>query len=206
MKNSEVASAIIGGTFFAIPYLALSVPILPSLVIGSAAFCAGELALKNSEKIIIRQNNKSIDKKLSIAIKQNEEIYKKINLIEDENICNNLKEIYNSVNRIISTIKSNTKKIKHLDNFFDYYLPSTVKIVNRYDEIENQKLSSSAIKKLKNDTNKMIEEINDAFKNILNSLYESDIIDIDTDMKVFDAMLKSDGYDNNSLSVKSKEE
>ena len=43
MKNKEVVSAVLGGTFFAIPYLALSTPIFPSLLIGAAAFGAGEL-------------------------------------------------------------------------------------------------------------------------------------------------------------------
>ena len=42
MKNSEVISAVVGGAFFAVPYLALSVPILPSLAIGATAFVAGE--------------------------------------------------------------------------------------------------------------------------------------------------------------------
>ena len=41
MKNSEIISAIVGGTFFALPYLALSMPIIPSLAIGAAAFAAG---------------------------------------------------------------------------------------------------------------------------------------------------------------------
>ena len=47
-------------------------------------------------------------------------------------------------------------------------------------------------------TKKMIEKINIAFKNQLSNLYQSDIINLDAEMKVFDNMLKSDGYDTNS--------
>ena len=43
MKNKEIASAAVGGLFFAVPYLVLSAPIIPSLLIGAAAFGAGEL-------------------------------------------------------------------------------------------------------------------------------------------------------------------
>ena len=45
MKNKEIVSAVLGSTFFAVPYLALSVTLLPSLAIGCAAFGASELML-----------------------------------------------------------------------------------------------------------------------------------------------------------------
>ena len=45
MKNKEVVSAIVGGTFFAIPYLGLSIALAPALAIGCAAFGASELVL-----------------------------------------------------------------------------------------------------------------------------------------------------------------
>ena len=40
MKHKEIISASLGGAFFAIPYLVLSVPILPSVAIASTAFVA----------------------------------------------------------------------------------------------------------------------------------------------------------------------
>ena len=44
-------------------------------------------------------------------------------------------------------------------------------------------------------TQKMVKKINEAFKKQLSNLYQSDMIDTDAEMKVFDTMLKSDGYD-----------
>ena len=54
MKNKEITSAILGSTFFAIPYLGLSVALAPSLVIGGCAFVASELmfsGVKTKEKL-----------------------------------------------------------------------------------------------------------------------------------------------------------
>ncbi len=45
MKNKDIASAIIGGSFFAIPYLGLSITLVPSLAIGVMAYAASELVL-----------------------------------------------------------------------------------------------------------------------------------------------------------------
>ena len=78
----------------------------------------------------------------------------------------------------------------------DYYLPVCVKIVDRYDEIENQKLTSNDSKKFMMDSKKIISDTNKAFKKILNSLYQSDILNADAEMKVYNSILKADGYEN----------
>ena len=54
MKNKEIISAFIGGVFFAVPYLALSAPILPSLLIGAAAYGAGELVLGDPASDLVK--------------------------------------------------------------------------------------------------------------------------------------------------------
>jgi len=205
MKNKEIVSAIIGGTFFAVPYLVLSAPILPSLAIGIAAFGAGELVF-GDKKLTLKDTNRSLYDILETAKKQNKRIITMIPLIEDLEIQKQLNEIHESVSKIISTIEKDPKKVNQANNFFDYYLPITVKIVERYDEIENQKLSSSESKKFFQSTNKMVGEINRAYKKILSDLYRSDIVDMDAEMKVFDSLLKADGFNDAEFSVKKEEE
>ncbi len=202
MKNSEIVSAVVGGTFFAVPYLALAVPLAPSLAIGAAAFVAGELVFK-SDKVVstLKETNFDLYQVLENAKKQNKHILDMVPMIEDEEIKKNLKEINDSVNKIIKTIEKNPDKKKKLKNFFDYYLPVTVKLVDRYDEIENQKISSKETKKFSENTQNMLTEINDVFKKFLNNLYESDMTDANVEIKVLNSMLKSDGLDKDSLKV-----
>lgn len=204
MKNREIISATIGGCFFAIPYLALSAPILPSLLIGVAAFGAGELVLGES-KLTLKETNRSLYDKLKTANKQNKHILDMIPRLEDENLRKQLNEIYDSVSKIITTISKHPDKAKRDDNFFDYYLPITVKLIDRYDEIENQKLSSKESEKFFSSTNKMVDEINRAYKKILSDLYRKDIVDMDAEMKVFDSLLKADGFNDADLQVKKEE-
>ena len=200
MKNEDTISALVGGAFFAIPYLALAVPILPSLAIGAGAFVAGELVFKKS-KTPFMYRNIPVNKILDNAKKQSKHIASMIPSIDDQEIKNNLREISGSINRIISTIEKDPRKIKNLSNFFDYYLPVTVKIIDRYNEIEDQNLSSKDSKKFIVSTNNMVKEINSAFHKILNSLYEKDIIDTDVEMKVFNSMLKNDGFNNDDFDI-----
>ena len=177
MKNREIVSAVIGGVFFAVPYLALSAPIIPSLVIGACAFGAGELVL-GDYKLTLKETNRNLYEVLRKASNENKHIKAMIPNINDKEIQKELEEIHDSVSKIINTITTNPKKEKQTNNFFDYYLPVTVKIIDRYDEIENQNLSSRESKKFIDSTNKMIREINKSYKKILSSLYDADMVDM----------------------------
>ena len=118
--------------------------------------------------------------------------------IEDTAMKENIKQINASVTKIISTIEKKPSKYNRMSNFFDYYLPRTLIILNKYDEIENQRLNNEETKKFMKQTQNMIKKINQAFSTQLSNLYQSDIVDTDAEMKVFDSMLKADGYDTSN--------
>lgn len=201
MKHKDTISALIGSAFFAIPYLALSLPILPSVLIGTSAFVAGELVLTKNKKTL-KEENFNLYKVLENAKKQNKRIIEAKSYIDNDEIKAYLTSINDSTSKIIKTIEKKPKKIKNIDNFFVYYLPITVKIINRYDEIENNNLSSKDSKKFMTSTINMLASIDKAFRNILNNLYQKEIIDMDAEMKVFSSMLKADGFNENELEVK----
>lgn len=201
MKHKDTVSAVIGSMFFAVPYLALSLPVLPSLAIGVSAFCAGELVFSKTKNPSLKEANINAYKALENAKKQNKHILEMKLCIDNEEIKMYLTQIHDSTAKIIKTVEKNPEKIKNIDNFFDYYLPITVRIIDRYDEIENQNLSSKDSKKFISSASDMLEAVSKAFKNILNNLYQSEIIDMDAEMKVFSSMLKADGFDDNGIEV-----
>lgn len=198
MKNSSIVSAVLGGAFFAVPYLALSAGILPSLAIGACAFGAGELLFYSKEKKTLKDTNRPLYEVLEDAKNKNAEIKKMISEVKDEELQRNIKEITDSVSKIINTVTKKPAKYKNMNNFFDYYLPVTLNIIKKYDEIENQNLVTDEGKKFMKQAENMLAKINVAFKNQLSNLYQSEMVDTDAEMKVFDAMLKTDGYDTTS--------
>ena len=195
MKNKEVISGILGGSFFAATYLAIGIPILPALAFGAAAFVGSELLMsKTVFNAFDKVDDKNIDKVLNDAKKKNKYILDMVKRIDDNDVKTYLKSINSTVNKIINTVSTNKKKIKQSEKFFTYYLPITVGIVGKYDEIENQKLSSKDAKKFFESAHDSLKEIDISFKKILDTLYESDIIDASADMKVLNNILKSDGF------------
>jgi 5-bromo-4-chloroindolyl phosphate hydrolysis protein len=207
MKNKEIFSGIIGGSFFAATYLAVGLPLLPAVLVGASAFIGGELLMsKTSIFTFDRVDEKNIDEVLKDAKNKSKFINSKIDKVDDEDIQKYLKEIYNSTEKIIDTISNNKNKIKRTDKFFTYYLPITVGIINKYDEIENQKLSSKEVKDFYVKAKESLKEINSSFKKILNNLYKSDIENVETDMKVLNNILKSDGFNDIELMKEDKDE
>ncbi len=197
IKYKEAVSAVVGSAFFAIPYLALSLPLLPSALIGTGAFIAGELLLSSDEKNQIP--TETVKKILDSAKDESKDIYNMRNKIEDEDLKKYIINISTSANKIISTIEKEPKKRRKIANFFDYYLPVTLSIIKRYDEIENQNLSSQEMKEFISSTKLMLKSADEAFNKILERLYQNDMINIDADMKVFNSMLKADGYDDEEI-------
>ena len=197
VKYKEAVSAVVGSAFFAVPYLALSLPLLPSALIGTGAFIAGELLLSSDEEKQLPAE--SVKKTLDRAKNESKDIYNMRNKIEDEDLKKYLISISTSANKIISTIEKEPKKIRKIANFFDYYLPVTLSIIKRYDEIENQNLSSKDMKEFISSTKLMLKSADEAFNKILERLYQNDMINIDADMKVFNSMLKADGYDDEEI-------
>ena len=166
------------------------------------AFGAGELVFHTKAKKNLMEN-KNMYEVLSEAKESNKQIANMSPKIEDEKIRQDIKEINDSVTKIINTIEKKPEKYDKMNNFFNYYLPITLNILKKYDEIENQSLTSSDSNKFMNQTKSMLSKINIAFKEQLANLYQADIVDTDAEMKVFESMLKADGYyDTNDFNIR----
>ena len=194
MKKEYIFSAILGGTFFAVPYLALGVQLVPSLAISAVAYGAGTLIFKDRSKIDYSTKNTNLYEILKNAKSQTTQIFDISKQLEDRELIANVQDICNTSNKIIDTLSKNPGKLSQVNNFINYYLPVTIKILQRYDEIENQKLNSEESQKFMKSVRDMIAKIKEAFHEQLNNMYQAEIIDTDAELKVFEEMLKYDGF------------
>lgn len=198
MNKRYIYSLALGGTFFAVPYLALGIGAIPAAAIGVVAYGAGNLIFKDRTKLDISDDITLDDKE---ALRKAQDMVKKLRDIstklENNNLMKNTKDICNTSDKIINTVIDKPKKIKNIRNFLNYYLPVTYTILQRYDEIENQKLSTKETKKFMNSVEEMIEKIKIAFEQQLSNIYQTEMIDTDAELKVFETMLKSDGFIDN---------
>ena len=208
MKNKYIYSCILGGTFFAIPYLACGISAIPAVAIGIAAYGAGILIFNDKSKIDISDNIEESDKE---ALKKAKELIEKMKTIstklENPEIVKNTRNICDTSNKIVDAVNKNPQKLKNVRNFLNYYLPITIKILERYDEIENQKLTTKESKKFMSSVEEMIAKIKVAFEEQLTNVYQTEMVDTNAELKVFETMLKSDGFlDEMNIKIENKKE
>lgn len=201
MKKGHILSAIVGGACFAVPFC-LEIATMPvSLLFGVLGYGAGTLMFSDSNShVTVGNNNENIVDVLSNAKKMNSAILNMINKVEDDTLKQDIREIYQTANKIINTVSKDNKKIKNVENFFTYYLPETLSLLKKYDEIENQRLGKASEEFMKK-TRDMVSKIKEAFNQQLAHLYQEDIIDTNAEMKVFDSMIKSDGYGDSDFKL-----
>lgn len=200
MKNKFVLSGIVGSGFFAVPYLALNLGLLPSLGIGALAFMSTTLATSENNIDELGKENMLYYKKL---LRESAEYIKQIKtiskLINDKNIKIYVNDISSTSEKITNRLAKTPEKISQATNFLNYYLPITLKILKKYEEIENENLSSKEMKEFKERITNLLLNIKNGFEMQLNNLYSTDMIDIDAEIKVFESVLKSDGLLGQSI-------
>ena len=194
MKKNYIYSAILGGAFFAVPHVALGIELLPSLAISAVAYGAGTLIFKDRNKLDLSIDKKNLYDILKEAKEETLQISNISKQIEDKEVVENIEQICDISNKIIDTLSKNPNKLGQARNFLNYYLPVTIKILTRYDEIENQRLNTTESKEFMESVKKMTEKIKNAFNEQLNNMYQTEMIDTDAEIKVFESMLKSDGF------------
>ena len=194
MKKNYIYSAILGGAFFAVPYVALGIELLPSLAISAVAYGAGTLIFKDRSKLDLSIDKSNLYDILKEAKEETIKIFNISKQIEDNEVVENIEQICDISNKIIDTLSKNPNKLGQARNFLNYYLPVTIKILTRYDEIENQRLNTTESKEFMESVKEMTEKIKNAFNEQLNNMYQTEMIDTDAEIKVFESMLKSDGF------------
>lgn len=204
MKKRYVISSLLGGGFFAASYLALSLPILPASLTALAAFGSGLLIFKDEYDIeALGEKNQASYRKLLEDSHNNLKALKKLkSQISDIIIEKHITNIISSTEKIIKVLHEKPNKIFSASKFLNYYLPITIKILERFDEIYDQELTSNSSREFLDRIRNLITNIEEAFDNQLNNLYNDELIDTKAEIKVFEAMLKEDGLLGNSISLK----
>lgn len=191
MKKKYIVSALVALLIFALTFIILDLNLILCIILGLLTYYATYLVLPN-KKIDIEET-KDTDEIIEYGYMQIEQIKEVLEKIEDQEIRKNFKVVCEDVEKILKEIKSKPKKTRQIQNFISYYLPVSINILKKYDEVENQRLTSQDSKDFMTRVLNMSSKIKEATKNQLNSMYNEEIINTSADIKVFETMLKSDG-------------
>ncbi len=136
----------------------------------------------NGVKAIIREGNEYL------------ETIRRINdAIPGEEMSEKLYQLENIMRKIFKQVEKEPECADELKKFMNYYLPTTTKLLNAYVDLDKQPEAGNNITQTKRDIEDAIEVINEAFENLLDSLFQDMAWDISSDISVMKTMMAQDG-------------
>ena len=113
--------------------------------------------------------------------------------IEDPVMSEKIDRIGEITGKILDYQRKNPNKNSQLRSFLSYYLPTTLKILKAYAQMEAQGIEGENISAAKERIEGMMDKVVEGFEKQLDKLFQDDAMDITTDVAVLERMLDKDG-------------
>lgn len=113
--------------------------------------------------------------------------------IDNEKLSAQIDRIGVITAKILDYQRQHPDKSPQLHSFLSYYLPTTLKILRAYSQLEDQEVSGENITSAMARIEGMMDKVVEGFEKQLDQLFQGDAMDITTDVEVLERMLAKDG-------------
>ncbi|MBQ9562582.1 MAG: 5-bromo-4-chloroindolyl phosphate hydrolysis family protein [Lachnospiraceae bacterium] len=97
------------------------------------------------------------------------------------------------ISRIFEAVQKYPEKRSELERFLEYYMPTTLKLVNTYKMLDEQPVQGENIKTAKAEIEKTLDSINTAYEKLYDDMFQAVAWDISTDISVMENMFAREG-------------
>ena len=155
-----------------------------------------------------KQQSSAGDPQIDALMKEREravsEMHRLNDSIQDEKISAQIDHLEEVTGKIIDQVVAQPKKLPQIRRFLDYYLPTTLKILNAYDRMDATGISGSNIDSTKEKVEGMMDTIVRAYDKQLDALFGEEALDISTDIAVMENLLAQEGLGGLNLNSEGK--
>lgn len=113
--------------------------------------------------------------------------------VQDVEVRKKINELMRITDKITQDAIHDPDDIPQIKKFMNYYLPTTIKLLNAYDRMSAQGIEGENLDKSMKNINEMLDQAIVAYKKRLDSLFENQALDIETDIEVMNQMLAREG-------------
>ena len=121
--------------------------------------------------------------------------------IRDESVRGNVLRMEEVIRKILEEVQKRPELAPKLAMFMTYYLPTSVKLVKAYADMENQPVRGDNIVTSQKEIADSLGTINDAYENLLDSFFADTAVDVASDISVMKTMMKQQGLTEDDLSA-----
>ena len=119
--------------------------------------------------------------------------------IKDETISRQIDRLEEVSGKIFDCVKADPEKLPQIRKFMNYYLPTTLKLLNAYDRMSSQGVEGQNISGTMERVESMMGNIVTAFERQLDSLFGDQALDISTDITVLENMMAREGLSDDPI-------
>ena len=113
--------------------------------------------------------------------------------IPDERMSAQIDLIERLTAQIFDSVRQKPEKLGQIRQFLNYYLPTTIKLMEQYVTLQNQQLKTRNIEDGMQKIEALLDKVIVAFRRQLDALFASDVVDITADIRVMEQMMASEG-------------
>lgn len=143
--------------------------------------------------------NSELDKMIEDGKKAIAEMKRLDDNIADPTISAQIVRLQQLAGKIFAQVEQNPEKLPQIRKFMNYYLPTTLKILNAYDRMGEQGVAGENITSTMHKVEGMMDTIIKAFEKQLDNLFGAEAMDISTDMVVLENMMAREGLTDDPL-------
>jgi 5-bromo-4-chloroindolyl phosphate hydrolysis protein len=117
----------------------------------------------------------------------------KIYIFNDKAIESKVIALHDTTFKIASFIDKYPQKIRRLNKFMEYYLPTTINLLDSYKHLTDQGRKGENIIKATEKIEDLLKVLQKAYDNQLDALFEDKALDIDAEVNVLKNILEKEG-------------
>ena len=162
------------------------------------------------EKAAARQNQEysGLSPEIQNVLRAGDDYVRRIREANDaipgEEISSKISRMETLVDRIFDRVEEHPESVDDIRKLMEYYLPTTIKLLEAYEELDAQPVQGENIISSKSEIEKTIDTLNTAFEKLLDDLFQDTAWDVSSDISVLHTMLAQEGLTEDGLKTAGK--
>ena len=130
------------------------------------------------------------------------EIRRANDILLGEEISLKLDRLEEVTGKIFDYVENHPEKLPEIRKFTEYFLPTTLKLIEGYKKLDHQPIEGQNILSAKKEIEETMDTIILAFENLLDDLFVDMAMDISTDISVLETMFAQEGLTKDGFNKK----
>lgn len=169
---------------------------------------AAAAAREEQERAKNKVNADGLDSSMQAFIDQGNDYLEQMRqldiAIDDEAVSSKIVAIEDVVGRILHRSIEEPRVISGLGKLMDYYLPTTVRLLSAYDDLEDQPIQGETISQSRLEIERTLDVLISAYEKLLDATFQDLSLDVSADIDVLHAMLAQEGLTPSPFDMKTQ--